>query len=286
MTISDAVIASIGDDVCELTLGGSAGAWTFYDAVEGGYLYAASSSSNYLRTQPTNDSNGEWSITIGADGAATMTAQGGNTRNRLKYNSQNNIFSCYSGDNTSNTILEVSLFRRVEGGNVIEQSYEFTDGWNWWAPNINIALADFQNSLGSDGIQIIDQNDNTNTYNATYGWGGSLSELVVGKMYMVRTTRACSVTVSGTIVDPIDYPITIKHGNNWVGFIGTQEMTLDQALINFTPSNLDVIKINNNTATYYNNKGWKGSVTHLVPGQGFIYKSKSTTNKTFCFPAQ
>ena len=149
VAISNAVIASIGDDVCELTLGGGTGAWTFYDVLNGGYLYAASSSSNWLRTQSTNDNNGEWSITIGADGTATIIAQGNNTRNRLKYNNQNTIFSCYGSENT---MLEVCLFRRVEGGNEVEQSYQFAVGWNWWSPNINISLADFQSALGSNGI--------------------------------------------------------------------------------------------------------------------------------------
>ena len=168
---------------------------------------------------------------------------------------------------------------------VATTTFSLNAGWNWWAPNVDITLADFQNALGANGIQIIDQDDNTNTYNATYGWGGSLTELVVGKMYMVQTAQACSVTVNGTIVDPADHPITIHQGNNWVGFIGTQEMTLDQALTNFTPANLDATKINNNTSTYYNGKGWKGSVNSLSPGQGFIYKSKASQNKTFTYPA-
>ena len=181
--------------------------------------------------------------------------------------------------------VEPHHFIMEDNPNAIEQTYTFSSGWNWWAPNVDITLADFQNALGNNGIQIIDQDNHTNTYNATYGWGGDLAELVVGKMYMVQTARACNVTVNGTVVNPADHPITIKHGNNWVGFIGTQEMTLDQAFTNFTPANLDVIKINNNTATYYNNKGWKGSVTSLSPGQGFIYKSKASENKTFVYPS-
>jgi uncharacterized repeat protein (TIGR02543 family) len=65
VTIEDGIIHSIDNTVCELTLGGSIGAWTFFDAGwgnNGGYLYAASSSNNYLRTQASNDANGQWSI--------------------------------------------------------------------------------------------------------------------------------------------------------------------------------------------------------------------------------
>ena len=67
------------------------------DAINGGYLYAASSSSNYLRTQTTNDANGKWSILIDNNGVATIKAQGTNTRNWMQYNAQSSIISCYSG---------------------------------------------------------------------------------------------------------------------------------------------------------------------------------------------
>ncbi len=109
--ITDNIIKETGD-ACELTLGGTTGSWTFYDSDKSGYLYAASSSSNYLRTQTTNNADGTWSIAIAADGTATIKAQGSNTRNLLRYNnsaSNGNLFSCYSSGQQA-----VSLFVRVE----------------------------------------------------------------------------------------------------------------------------------------------------------------------------
>lgn len=61
-----------------------------------GYLYAASSSANQLRTQETNNANGVWSIEIDETGVATIKAQGTNTRNLMRYNSANTLFSCYA----------------------------------------------------------------------------------------------------------------------------------------------------------------------------------------------
>jgi len=44
---------------CQLVLKGSSSVgWSFYDEVNGGYLYAASSSGNYLKTQSTLDDDG------------------------------------------------------------------------------------------------------------------------------------------------------------------------------------------------------------------------------------
>ena len=65
--------------------------------VEGGYLYAANSSKNWLRTEETADDNAKATISI-SDGDATIIFQGTNTRNELRYNPNNGIpiFSCYA----------------------------------------------------------------------------------------------------------------------------------------------------------------------------------------------
>ncbi len=116
VSITDGVIGTISDAVCELTLGGQSEAWTFFDAHwgnNGGYLYAASSGKNYLKTQATNDANGQWSVSIESDGTATIIAQGTNTRNHLRYNPNNNspIFSCYA---STSDMAKVELYIRGE----------------------------------------------------------------------------------------------------------------------------------------------------------------------------
>lgn len=116
VTISNGVINTISNSVCELTLGGTTSAWTFFDANwgdNGGYLYAASSSANNLKTQASNNNNGQWSITIASDGTATIEAKGTNTRNNLRYNPNNNnpVFSCYA---SSSTMAKVELYIRSE----------------------------------------------------------------------------------------------------------------------------------------------------------------------------
>ena len=166
----------------------------------------------------------------------------------------------------------------------ITQTVELGEGWNWWSPNINITLADFEAALGSNGIQIKAQDGTVVSY-STNGWSGTLQSIEVGKMYKVQTTEACTVNVNGYVVNPADYPITLNNGINWVGFIGTEEMTLDEAFAGFTPTNLDNIRTINGTATYYQGRGWKGTVSTLKPSQGFIYKSKKNGTQTFIYPS-
>ena len=86
ITVTPGTDPSSETDVFQFTLGGNAGAWTFFDEVKGGYLYAASSSSNNLKTQTTLDANGEWSIVFNADGTAEVVAQGENERNNMRPN--------------------------------------------------------------------------------------------------------------------------------------------------------------------------------------------------------
>ena len=82
--------------------------YAIYD--ESGYLYAASSSSNHLKTQETNNANGIWTITFDEESnVASVVAQGSNSRNNMRYNSSSTIFSCYSSGQQ-----DIYLFEKVE----------------------------------------------------------------------------------------------------------------------------------------------------------------------------
>lgn len=100
-------IVSKDADVAVFTVGISNGHITFYtgdsrDAKNNsvaGYLYAASSKDNQLKTQKNVDDNAEWTVSVAANGAATIKAQGANTNNLMRYNPNNGnpnpMFSCY-----------------------------------------------------------------------------------------------------------------------------------------------------------------------------------------------
>ena len=92
--------ASIASDagVYEFVIGGdeTTGYYTIYDEENKGYLYAASSSSNNLKYKAEIDANCKWTITFDNEGVATITAKGSYTRNIMRYNPSNKIFSCYA----------------------------------------------------------------------------------------------------------------------------------------------------------------------------------------------
>ena len=120
VTISNQAIVTISNSVQVITLEGESGAWYFN--VGNGYLYAASSSSNYLRTQDNKDNNAKATIIINNSNVASITFQGTNTRNQLKYNSNDKIFSCYSSGQSS-----VYIYRLNEA-----TEFDITIGKNGW----------------------------------------------------------------------------------------------------------------------------------------------------------
>lgn len=94
-------VISVSEDseVQIITLGKSGDYWTL--GVDGGYLYAASSSSNYLRTEAELDNNGKWSISFNND-VPSVIAQGNYTHNVLQYNAGiSGLFSCYNSASQS-----------------------------------------------------------------------------------------------------------------------------------------------------------------------------------------
>ncbi len=76
-----------------------------------GYLYAASSGSNYLRTAvlPSEDARATISIS-NENGNATILFTGSNSRNDLRHNNSSHIFSCYASTATQD---KVQIYKEV-----------------------------------------------------------------------------------------------------------------------------------------------------------------------------
>lgn len=107
-------ITNPGDDVQVLTVEAVELGSTVAFNTGAGYLYAASSDKNYLRTQENVDGNATWAVTI-SEGIASIVAQGANTRNILRYNDGNSIFSCYGSGQK-----DVAIYKLQGSGTVLE----------------------------------------------------------------------------------------------------------------------------------------------------------------------
>ena len=95
VTITENNIKST-NDTQEITLEGSVGAWYFN--VGNGYLYAASSKKNQLKTQTAKNDNSKASLSFKSSGV-TIKFLGKSTHNILRYNPDNNgLFNCYDSE--------------------------------------------------------------------------------------------------------------------------------------------------------------------------------------------
>ena len=90
----------LGDDNTETEV--------FYFYTGSGYLYAPSSNSNYLRTETTPDNNNNARATISVtNGDATITFTGSSSRNQVKHNKSNKLFSCYDPEDKNQEIVQI-----------------------------------------------------------------------------------------------------------------------------------------------------------------------------------
>ena len=99
-TTANATIANSETNAHEFTISSlGEGYYSIMDATtSGGYLYAASSSGNQLKTETTLDENhnGDWNITINAEtGVASVVADQSSNHNVMQFNTSG-LFNCYS----------------------------------------------------------------------------------------------------------------------------------------------------------------------------------------------
>ncbi len=104
LTVSNGIATGVQSSmIYTLEEGSVAGSLAFKDSA-GKYLYAASSSSNHLKTQDDIDGNASFILSNNGN----VVAQGSNSRNQMRYNSSNNLFSCYSSGQTAIQFYKLS----------------------------------------------------------------------------------------------------------------------------------------------------------------------------------
>ena len=177
----------------------------------------------------------------------------------------------------------VANFSQEEPSTVMQTSV-FGAGWNWWTPNAEVTLEQLEAAIGSYGVSIIDQSGSAITNHPVYGWGGETITIEMGKMYKIEVSSDCTITLEGAA--PASHSVTLCHGENWIGFFGTQSMTVNDALTNLSATQDDIITSQDGkSATYSSTYGWGGDLDMLVPGQAYLYTSQSNSDVIFTYPS-
>ena len=194
--------------------------------VNGGYLYAASSSSNYLKTKETADDNAKATIAIANSGDATIIFQGSNTRNELRYNANNGspIFSCY-GSNTSvktlpqlyRLVSTITLYDTADNNEAVDDNAGHTlnvklsgrtlykDGeWNTLCLPFDVTIAD--SPLAGADVRTLSSASLTDGKMAlSFTAEGAVSKLEAGKPYIIKWEKS-----NNDLVEPTFTNVTLK----------------------------------------------------------------------------
>ena len=170
------------------------------------------------------------------------------------------------------------------------QTIELKAGYNWVSFYVEdedgdpIALLDqLKANLGDNGLSI-----ETNGLSTVYDgveWFGDLDfeGIYNEQMYLIEVSDSCTIELQGTPVDPTLYEITIYPGYNWIGFPGSVEVSVADALADFEAEDEDQIEASNGVMYYWGEWVSDGDFETLVPGQGYFYFSNSEETKTLTF---
>ncbi|MGC6480489.1 MAG: LamG-like jellyroll fold domain-containing protein [Flavobacteriaceae bacterium] len=182
--------------------------------------------------------------------------------------------------------------------NLETQEISFNKGWTWISFNVEANTFSSTNDLfadisgeTSDIIQSIgparfDQYEENEADPSLSGWFGTISAntgVQTTKMYKVRLSTGQKLAISGRPVDINQWNFPIQQNWNWLPFVVGRNVPINDALSNFNPQVGDLIKSQTQFAVYDGVNGWKGSLTYLFSGQGYMLKASTAQN--FSYPS-
>ena len=178
----------------EFTLDGAPGAWTIYDPLNNGYLYAPGGG-NYLRTQTDLNDNGRWTITDGDEGGMVPVSNGGVEQCYMRYNITSTLFGCYK-----------------ESSNVAATVYFFKAG-GAAQPDPEPSNYPTQFTAAPDGVDVY------------VVWQDATGAQLPSKYLVLASTGNITVPVDGTPVPDSDLAKNVPYGINGVVFEGLEPNT-------------------------------------------------------------
>ena len=114
---------------------------------------------------------------------------------------------------------------------------------------------------------------------------GTLKTIDVDQMYKITIEAPCELVLTGQPINPAEHPVTIRaNAATWIGFPLSETISVTDALAGFPAVAGDNIKYKTKVATY-NGTLWMGQLKSFTPGQGYVFKSNASTNRTLVFPS-
>ena len=178
-----------------------------------------------------------------------------------------------------------------EATNILRQEIILNQGWNWTSFNLNsldeddgldyvLQIPTIMNDVDGSQISIFKNQSSFSQYAEIDGyqnsWIGSLNQIPVTDMYMIKSEITDTIAYEGKIIDPSNVIIDIGVGWNWIGYLGQKGMLTNQALSSLNPSSGDVIKNKSSFSMYASESlGWLGTLNSMESGEGYMLKTEN-----------
>lgn len=234
--ISDTTI-TIGENVQVFVLDSGTVANTYAFKSDDGYLYAASSSGNQLKTQSSNNGNSSWEITIDATThAASVVATASSNRNvmQFNYNGGSPLFACYS----SASQKALSLY--TKSATVLTYTTEITrtEAYNVSFSTPSGVTAIPSTICGKTGITLPTAGVPANNHGYVFkGWATATYDNVTSKPTMYNPGEEFHATQDTTFYAVYEYTVAGGEESDYVLTDLSSISAADSVVITMTNSN-------------------------------------------------
>ena len=253
---NDATTIAEDAGVYEIVINGpdANGNYTIYDKQYPGYLYAASSSSNHLKTRESNsDKDSQWTIEFEAAGNVIITATGNNTRNLMRYNTSSTCFSCYDANNSQQNIY---LYVKEN-----DTDYEYY-GMTMTYTETSIPAGETI-TVGAGSVMTVPNNFVNN----------DPTVLVIGEGGQLVTENDVEATLQKEVT-----AYTARSGDGWYLIASPVEPLATSVVAHGT---YDLFTYDEEHAYWYSNTGTTAPFTELHRGQGYLYANASDVDLNY-----
>ncbi len=196
-------------------------------------------------------------------------------------------------DQILGTYTAPAIFTNTE---ITGQQVSLNQGWTWTSFNVTDARFNNLNALTqplvlntsdlikSNAPALFDAYEINAGDPTQSGWSGTVSSnggISNSKMYKIKLSTAQKLNIKGIPVDLNAWSFDLSQNWNWLPFVVSKNIPVTDALANYTASDGDLIKSQSLFAIYSPSIGWKGSLTYLIAGEGYMLNTSLAQKFTY-----
>lgn len=173
---------------------------------------------------------------------------------------------------------------RLDAVDVAEQTVSLGSGWNWISLSV---VADDMNVTSlmrpiAGSVDVV-KSKKRSVVRYENMWDGGDIIMNNREMYKVLMNTAEELVVTGASPSAGERTLTVRPGWNWIAYNGNGVTDVADAFASLNPVDGDLVKGKTGFAIF-DGYEWAGTLQALSPSSGYMYLSKSASDRTFAYP--